>query len=153
MRQIALLLSFACVLLVGACASTNSPYERSSRQGDDRAQMLAALTASADAWNRGDLTGHLAIYDETVTTMTKSGPRPTIAAIESAFRAAYFIGDRPKQNLRMEQVAIRSLSSDSALMTGRFVLSGGTEVEQSGWFSLIWLRTPTGWKVVHDHTS
>ncbi len=115
--------------------------------------MLAALKASADAWNRSDLPGHLAIYDETVTTMTKNGPRPTIAAIESSFRSTYFSGDRPKQNLRMEQVVIRSLSSDSALMTGRFVLSGGAEAEQSGWFTLIWVRTANGWRVVHDHTS
>lgn len=115
--------------------------------------MLASLQASADAWNRGDLPGHLAIYDETVTTMTKSGPRPTVAAIESAFRSTYFNGDKPKQNLHMESVAIRPLSRDSALMTGRFILSGGALAEQSGWFTLVWVRTAAGWKVVHDHSS
>lgn len=115
--------------------------------------MMAAVQASDDAWNRGDLKGHLAIYDESVTTMTKSGPRPTIAAIEKSFRAIYFKGDKPKQHLGMGSVVIRSLSADSALMTGRFILSGGGEPELSGWFSLTWVRRPAGWKVVHDHTS
>jgi ketosteroid isomerase-like protein len=153
MHRVALLLALSCALLLAACATPVSSYDGSPRQADDHARMLAALDASADAWNRGDLPGHLALYDESVTTMTKNGPRPSIAAIESSFRATYFIGDKPRQSLRMEHVAIRSLSSDSALMTGRFVLSGGAEPELSGWFSLVWLRTPGGWKVVHDHTS
>jgi len=38
-------------------------------------------------------------------------------------------------------------------MTGRFALSGGGLPEQSGWFSLVWLQTPAGWRVVHDHSS
>ena len=120
---------------------------------DDEAQMLASLQASADAWNRGDLKGHLAIYDPSVTVMTKTGPRPTIEAIEKSFGQAYFVNGKPRQNLRMESVVIRGLSGQSALMTGRFILSGGTEAEHSGWFTLIWVRTANGWRAIHDHTS
>lgn len=135
----------ALVLLLAGCASAPRP-------ADDEAQMRAALVESAAAWNRGDLRGHLAIYDESVTAMTKSGPRPGIAPIEAAFRRSYFRDGRPKQALRLENVAVRMLSADSALTTGRFVLSGGGEPEQSGWFTLAWLRTSSGWKVVHDHS-
>jgi beta-aspartyl-peptidase (threonine type) len=115
--------------------------------------MLAALSASVESWNHADLKGHLAIYDPAVTAMTKNGPRPGVAAIESAFNETYFKDGKPKQNLRMEQVELRPLSADSALMTGRFVLFGGELPEKSGWFTLIWIRTPLGWKVVHDHSS
>jgi len=115
--------------------------------------MLAALSASAESWNRADLKGHLAIYDPGVTAMTKNGPRPGVDGIESSFRTTYFKDGKPKQNLRMEQVMVRSLSNDSALMTGRFVLFGGELPEQSGWFTLVWLRTSAGWKVIHDHSS
>ena len=120
---------------------------------DDEAQMLAALNASTEAWNRGSLTGHLAIYDPSVTAMTKQGPRRGVKPIEEAFSRTYFRDGKPKQQLRTEQVAMRMLSAESALMTGRFVLSGGEEKEQSGWFTLIWMRTPSGWRVVHDHSS
>jgi ketosteroid isomerase-like protein len=142
----------ACILTLGACAEMNS-HREGPVSLDDEKQMRAALQASADAWNRGDLMGHLRIYDPSVTVMTKTGPRPTIEAIEKSFGQAYFVDGKPKQNLRMESVTIRGLSGQSALMTGRFVLSGGAEAEQSGWFTLIWVRTAAGWRAVHDHTS
>jgi ketosteroid isomerase-like protein len=137
----------ACIVVLSACAGVGTVNSQ------DETQMLAALQASADAWNRGDLKGHLAIYDPSVTVMTKTGPRPTIEAIEKSFGQTYFVNGKPKQNLRMENVTIRGLSERSALMTGRFVLSGGAEAEQSGWFTLIWVRTAAGWRAVHDHTS
>ncbi len=151
MPRLALLPTLACTLLLAACAT--SPREAATLPTGEREQILAALTASADGWNRGDLKGHLAIYDASVTTMTKRGPRPGIDAIERAFREAYFVGDKPKQALGFSQVSIRPLSSESALMTGSFLLSGGGLAEQSGWFSLVWVRTAAGWRVVHDHTS
>ena len=138
-------------LMLAACAT--APYEGSPRQADDQRQLRAALDASVAGWNEGDLRRHLAFYDDSITFMTKAGPRPGIAPIETAFRAKYFNGEKPKQTLRMEKVAIRSLSADSALMTGNFILSGGGEPDQQGWFSLVWLRTANGWKAVHDHSS
>jgi ketosteroid isomerase-like protein len=135
------------LLLLASCASTPPGAQ------DDEALIRAALDASTAAWNRGSLAGHLAIYDPSVTAMTKQGPRRGVAPIEEAFSRTYFRDGKPKQQLRTEQLAIRMLSTESALMTGRFVLSGGEEKEQSGWFTLLWLRTPSGWKVVHDHTS
>jgi len=133
-------------MLLAACASQPAVQE-------DEAQIVAALKASTEAWNRGSLAGHVAIYDPSVTMMTRQGPRRGVAPIEEAFSKTYFRDGKPKQQLSMEQVAIRMLSADSALVTGRFVLSGGVEKEQSGWFTLVWMRTPSGWKVVHDHTS
>ena len=119
----------------------------------DEAAIRAATAASADAWNRGDLKGHVAIYVDSVTFMTRNGPRPGVAAVEQSFATTYFRDGQPKQQLRFEQVTIRRLDANSALETGRFVLSGGGEAEQSGWFTLVWVRTATGWKAVHDHSS
>lgn len=152
MRPLACFLSVTIAVALVACASPGV-YEGSALQAEDYGRMQTALKASADAWNAGNLSGHLEIYDASVTAMTKNGPRPTVAAIEASFRSTYFRDGKPKQALRMENVAIRSLARDAALMTGRFVLSGGGEPEQSGWFTLVWVRTPAGWKVVHDHTS
>jgi transposase len=52
---------------------------------DDESQLRNLLQSSADAWNRGDLQGHVAIYDPSVTVMTNNGPRPTIEAIVKSF--------------------------------------------------------------------
>lgn len=135
------------LLLVTACAVPQPAME------EDEAQIVAAMKASTGAWNRGSLSGHLAIYDPSVTAMTRQGPRRGVAPIEEAFSRTYFRDGKPKQQLNTEQMTIRMLSADSALVTGRFILSGGSEKEQSGWFTLVWIRTPSGWKVVHDHTS
>ena len=109
--------------------------------------------ASAAAWNRGNLKEHLALYVDTVTFMTTNGPRPGVDAVERAFAEKYFRDGRPKQTLSFSQVVLRPLGRDAALETGRFLLSGGGEPEQSGWFTLVWVRTPDGWRVVHDHSS
>jgi len=119
----------------------------------DEAEIRAMLQASMEAFNRGDLSGHLAIYDAAVTFMTADGPRPGIAPIEASFREKYFLDGRPKQQLGFEQVAARSLAPDSALVTGKYLLSGGEEKDQSGWFTIVWTRTPAGWRAIHDHSS
>jgi ketosteroid isomerase-like protein len=150
-RAFAILVA-GCCLVLGACALPGQNAAGVLNKQDE-SQILAALQASADAWNRGDLKRHLAIYDPSVTVMTKNGPRPTIEAIEASFAATYFVAGKPRQRLRMESVVIRALSDQSALVTGRFVLSGGTEPEQSGWFTLVWVHTPLGWRAIHDHTS
>jgi ketosteroid isomerase-like protein len=85
--------------------------------------------------------------------MTRNGPRPGVEPIRQAFSQTYWRDGRPIQSLRFEQAVIRRLDASSALQTGRFVLSGGGQEEQSGWFSLVWVRTPDGWRVVHDHSS
>ena len=146
--------SLGALLLQSSCASNVT-----SRAGTPDSwsaveeEIRASTQASAAAWNRGDLPGHLAIYVDSVTFMTTSGPRPGVAAVEAAFQSTYFVGDRPRQSLRFESLQVRPLGEGAALSTGRFVLSGGGEPEQSGWFTLVWVPTDEGWRAIHDHSS
>ena len=149
-RRTVLLLAF---LLSACAANTPAPASQPSTWSADEAQIRALTRASADAWNRGNLKGHLSFYVDTVTFMTRNGPRPGVAAVEESFNKTYFNEGQPKQQLRFEQVTVRPLGRDAALETGRFILSGGGEPEQTGWFTLVWVRTPQGWKAVHDHSS
>ncbi len=119
----------------------------------DEAEIRQRLADSTLAFNRGDLPGHLAVYDESVTFMTRDGPRPGVAPIEKAFRETYFRDGQAIQQLRFEELTVRPLGPDAALATARWVLSGGDRAEQSGWFTLAWRRTASGWRVVHDHSS
>jgi len=119
----------------------------------DEAAIRAALAASDDAFNRGDLAGHLALYDESVEFMTKDGPRPGIAGIEKAFSEHYFRDGKAIQQLSVDRLAVRRLTDDAALATARWTLQGGGLPDQTGWFTLVFLRTPAGWRAVHDHSS
>jgi uncharacterized protein (TIGR02246 family) len=144
-------LLLAAGLLLYALVSTAQPPSASWKA--DEQQIRAATAASAAAWNRGDLKGHLAIYAAETTFMTATGPRPGVAPIEESFTKKYFRDGKPKQHLGFEQLAVRPLGADAALETGRYVLSGGGEPDHTGWFTLVWVRTPKGWNVVHDHSS
>jgi uncharacterized protein (TIGR02246 family) len=151
-------MNFRCVLpaliLHSTCAGhAAGAQERAAGWDADEAEIRASLQSSADAWNRGDLKGHLAFYDPAVTFMTREGPRPGVNAIEKAFSEKYFRNGKPKQQLRFDQIEVRALGDDAALATGRFLLTGGDEAEQSGRFTTIWIRKPEGWRAVHDHSS
>jgi len=118
----------------------------------DEAEIRQLLAASTEAFNRGDLPGHLAIYDPGVTFMTKDGPRPGVAPIEKAFRDSYFRDGKAIQQLRFEQLAVRPLGAEVALATARWSLSGGDKPDQTGWFTLVLQRGAAGWRAVHDHS-
>ena len=135
--------------LVAGCASTHAGQADFSGERD----IAAALTASADAWNRGDLDGHVAMYADSAAFMTGTGPVVGRARTAETLRAAFFQGERPLQQLRFERVAVRPLGAGHALATGRFILSGGGRPDASGWFSTVWERSTAGWRIIHDHSS
>ena len=140
--------------LLAACGGeAEGPPVPASTWADDEAEIRSRIEASVEAFNRGDLPGHLAIYDPAVTFMTSGGPRPGVAPIEASFREAFFVDGLPKQRLGINEIAARRLGSDFALLTGRYVLAGGDAAEQTGWFTLVWQRTPAGWRAIHDHSS
>jgi ketosteroid isomerase-like protein len=124
-----------------------------SAAGPVEAEIRALLDESAAAWNRGDLEGHLADNADSITFMTRKGPIVGKGQTADILRRSFFRDGKPIQSLRFEQVTIRPLGGDHALVVGRFVLTGGGEPEPSGWFSTVWEHQPAGWRVIHDHSS
>ena len=55
--------------------------------------------------------------------------------------------------LRCESIVVRELGPQHALVTGRFVLTGGGQEERSGWFTLVWQQVGGQWMIIHDHSS
>jgi ketosteroid isomerase-like protein len=141
-----MLTSFACAVALGLCAALGPG------PGPAPADAIKTiLQGTADAWNRGDFDGHVAPYDAASTFMIK-GPAPREKMVEF-LRAYYFKDGKPLQSLRYDNVDVRMLGDSHALVTGRFVLSGGDKPERDGWFTLVWVRRPDGWKILHDHSS
>jgi uncharacterized protein (TIGR02246 family) len=119
----------------------------------DDAEVRRKLQSTADAWNRADLAGHVATYADSAAFMTRRGPMLGRDKIESSLRRGFWREGKPVQTLRYEHVSVRALGRDHALVTGRFVLTGGGREDASGWFSLVWERGPQGWEEIHDHSS
>lgn len=120
---------------------------------EDLLAITDGLQGAADAWNRGDLSGHLAGYADSTTFMSGQGPRRGVEYIRDAFTRSYFRDGAPDQELGFSGIEGRALGPNHALITGSFRLSGGGLDEQSGWFTLVWARTADGWRIIHDHSS
>jgi uncharacterized protein (TIGR02246 family) len=120
------------------------------------ADVEKAMRDSEAAWNRGDLESFASYYDDSPQTtfigreVTHGGTKAILDRYRRGYPTPEAMG-----TLTFSEMEVRPLAEGLALMTGRFALkrtaAGGGD--SSGRFTLIWKRTPTGWKIIHDHTS
>ena len=140
------LIRLAVSLLVASSVGQASALAPQASQAVNAEQLIRLLESTSGAWNRGDLDAFVAPYAEDATYMTAAGPILK-DAMRTRYAAKYFTGGHPDQQVRFDECRVRPLGEDYALMTGRFTLSGGKTPERSGWFSLVWMRTPGGWRI------
>jgi ketosteroid isomerase-like protein len=76
-----------------------------------------------------------------------------VRGIEGQMRAGYWRTGRPLQTLGFDHREIRPIGPNQAIVTGQYILTGGGLSNRTGWFTTIWVRTPAGWRIVHDHSS
>lgn len=118
--------------------------------------IRAVLDRQSTGWNRGDIEAFMRGYDDSPQTafVSKDGVRKGYAAILARYRRSY--SSREKMGtLRFTEIDIRPLGPTHAIATGKYSLersaAGGGPA--SGWFSLVFVKTGGGWKIVLDHTS
>jgi uncharacterized protein (TIGR02246 family) len=119
-------------------------------------EIRTLLKNSEAAWNRGDLAAFASDYEDSPET-TFIGREVThggIQAILERYRRNY-PNREAMGTLSFSELEIRILAADVVLATGKFELkrtaaAGG---DTSGRFTLIFRRSATGWKIIHDHSS
>lgn len=155
-RLSALLLLAATVpAAAGAQAAPRTAARGAAATAADTAietELRQTFDRMAAAWNAGDMPGHVAPYADSATMMTGRGPEGGRERIAAMLARAFWRDGKPVQQLRFEQVLVRPIGADAAVVTGRFILSGGERDESSGWFTTAWERTPEGWRIIHDHS-
>lgn len=144
MKSIPVIIS---IILLTSCASS-----KTSVPSDPTEPLTALMNISAEDWNRGDLDKFMSIYDAEATFMTGKGPVGIVATREN-YQKAFFKGDKPIQNLRFEEMVVRPLGNDHALLTGKFVLYGNGMADRTGRYTLVFVKRSSGWKMLHDHSS
>lgn len=141
------LLAFGIIVCLYSCSplkeNASSPIANT---------VTSLMNVSAEDWNRGDLDKFMSIYDTAATFMTSRGPIG-VAATRENYQRVFFKEGKPIQNLRFEDMVVRPLGNDHALLTGKFVLYGNGLPEKSGVYSLVFVRRASGWKMLHDHSS
>jgi uncharacterized protein (TIGR02246 family) len=144
-------LADACVV-IAACIVMASCGSRAA-ENDAATTIPAALKASSDAWNNADLAGHIQDYADSATFMGGNGPIQGRDRVGEALAKSFWRDGKPKQQLAFDRIEVRPLGDRHALVTGHFLLSGGGEADKSGWFSLTYEKTASGWRILHDHSS
>jgi uncharacterized protein (TIGR02246 family) len=118
--------------------------------------LRALMKSSEEAWNRGDLEAFASYYEDSpeTTFVGREVVRGGVRAILERYRRAYPTREA-MGTLEFSNVEVRILAPDIALVTGEYHLqrsaAGGGNA--AGRYTLIWRKTPAGWKIIHDHTS
>lgn len=132
----------AAALLTG-CATT-SPHATG---------VETLLAAQTDAWNRGDIPAFMQYYvrgDELTFSSgghTERGWDATLARYQRRYPTRERMGV-----LRFDQLEVRPLAPDAALVLGRWHLTRPPD-DVGGNFSLVVVRRAGRWLILHDHTS
>jgi uncharacterized protein (TIGR02246 family) len=149
LRSLALVLVLSSVVLVLSNASTTEK----DNSADTVSEIRAVLSAQQEAWNHGDIDGFMNGYARAETTVFVSGDEVTRGW--QTVRDRYFrkYGDRAKMGtLTFSDLEIELLGPDCAVALGRWELKRAND-NPHGRFTLVFRRTPDGWRIVHDHTS
>lgn len=142
----------AMMVLSATAASAAVPSPEAAR-----AEVQAALNESAAAWSAGDLDRFMTCYENAPTTTYLSGSHFVhgYGAIRAMYAERFGGGSRAAMGgLTLEIVDFRLLGGDFAYVIGRYHLhrdaaSGG---DASGPTSLVFRRTPQGWRIIADHS-
>lgn len=118
--------------------------------------LESLMRTSEAAWNRGDLESFVLDYDDSpdTTFIGRTLTRGNRQAILDRYRRGY-----PTRaamgTLTYSEMLVRPVADGIVIMTGRFALKRAADAggDSTGRFTLVWKRTPAGWKIVHDHSS
>lgn len=140
-----------CTLLLCGCPA---PDEGRAFSSEDEAAIRRVLTTQVDAWNRGDVEGFMASGyqngDDLIFTSggtIRRGYATTLERYRSRYAARNEMG-----TLAFSDLEVTGLGPTGALVLGRFQLTD-TPAAGGGVFTLAFLKTAKGWRIIHDHTS
>ena len=152
---------FLLLLSLAVCASVSASVFGQRRGASGRGKreprmaraIRAVLDAQVEAWNRGDIEGFMRGYARREDTTFVSGDALTRGwtVVLNRYRKNY--DSREKMGtLTFSELEIKPVAGDAAIVLGRWQLKRSQDTP-GGRFTLIFRRTPEGWRIVHDHTS
>lgn len=121
---------------------------------DTKSEITSLLQQQDQAWNRGDIDGFLAPYDNSgkLVFIGSTGAIRNRDELKAKYEKKYKVAGADFGRLTFSDLQIEELGSGIARAWGRW------QVEQqgnqsSGWFTLILMKTDSGWRIIHDHSS
>jgi uncharacterized protein (TIGR02246 family) len=113
------------------------------------------LSDQVQAWNGGDLDAFMSGYEDSPNTVFIG---KTVQRGYEAVRRRYhdqYPTPEKMGKLKFSDLSVNLLGTDYASVTGAFHLARSVSAggNASGVFSLLFRRSPAGWKIILDHTS
>jgi beta-aspartyl-peptidase (threonine type) len=150
---IRLLLSIALASL----ASLAGCKSAASASAEDVAKEIVEVChAQEAAWNRGDLEGFMSAgYARSPSLTFYSGGSVTRGydAMLARYKQTYQAEGKEMGHLDFTSLEPLPLNTQQAILRGRWRLHFEQQDEVGGLFTLLFLRSSDGWRIVHDHTS
>ncbi len=145
---VVVMLTMAAAVMGRQAAGTKPQAERK-----DVTAVRAVIEAQQAAWNRGDVVGYMEGYAKEDATTFVSGESVTRGwqTVLDRYKAHYATREQ-MGTLAFTELEFKPLCESYVLAAGRWELTRKQD-RPHGRFTLIFRRTPAGWRIVHDHTS
>jgi len=124
-----------------------------SLKAQDTKEILAVLDNQQNAWNAGDLNKFMSGYaqSDSLLFLGKSGPTYGWQQALDNYKKGY--PDKAAMGkLTFSIKKVQLLSKDTAFVLGGWHLQREKD-EPQGYFTLIFKKFKSGWKIISDHTS
>ena len=128
----------------------------------DEAAIRAALDAQVAAWNKGNVPGFMAGYEDSPETTfvgsdaVHKGFQPILERYKKSYATPEQMGTLTFKDLDVRLLPGAAGVTEFAVVTGKFHLARnvkGEATKDDGIFSLVWRKAGGVWKIVLDHTS
>ncbi len=133
--------TFSLTALLAGCAQP-------SFQADEQA-IREVMAMQEKAWDSGDVRAFMVGYADSVCFIGSRGRTCGREAVTANYLRNYpdkaAMGD-----LSFTQLEVLSAGTDHAWCTGRWTIARADTV--GGGFSLLWVRTSQGWRILRDHS-
>lgn len=126
------------------------------RSSSKVAKEIAALMAKQEqAWNKGDLDAFLSDYlrSAQVTYVSNGSVKRGYDAIREHYISRYGNSKASMGQLRLSDLEVNDIGDKHVLCIGKFTVVHHAHVPIYGRFSLILVKTKSGWKIMYDHSS
>jgi ketosteroid isomerase-like protein len=117
--------------------------------------VRVVLEAQQAAWNRGDVEAFMSGYDasDSTTFVGATVTRGYRQVLENYHRR--YPSKEKMGHLTFSGIEVMPLGAEFASVLGKWRLDRSPEAggEAGGFFTLLFRKTPGGWKIILDHTS
>lgn len=108
-----------------------------------------------DSWNYGSIDDFMNIYwkNDSLIFIGKSGINygwdKTIKNYKNSYKTKEQMG-----TLKFKNIICNPINDSTHIVTGKWSLIRNDSIGNlSGFYSLLWIKKQTGWKITYDHTS